>query len=155
MFTIPETRRTEATLSNLLFYAYRRRVADFEECLAKFVAEGGFNLNALNDVAWRTFYTHEDEGTATASRPLPSMYWLVGSNHKNGWRPKTLAKLPTTPKSNGRPGSRGLGGLLRAHPACVTHAGQWAACWYYLGRVLPKFRQETCARCHVRQVVAK
>ena len=59
---IPETRRTEASLGNLLCYAYRRRVADFEECLAKFVAEGGFNLNALNDVAWRTF-TQEDEGS--------------------------------------------------------------------------------------------
>ena len=58
MLTMPETRRTEATLSNLLFHAYRRRVADFEECLAKFGAEGSFNLNALNDVAWRTS-THE------------------------------------------------------------------------------------------------
>ena len=55
MLMIPETRRTEASLGNLLCYAYRRRVADFEECLAKFVAEGGFNLNALNDVAWRLY----------------------------------------------------------------------------------------------------
>ncbi len=46
MLMIPETRR------NLLCYAYRRRVAKFEECLAKSDAEGGFNLNALNDVDW-------------------------------------------------------------------------------------------------------
>ena len=43
---MPETRR------NLLCYAYRRKVAKFEECLAKSDAEGGFNLNALNDVDW-------------------------------------------------------------------------------------------------------
>ena len=58
MLMTPETRRTEASLGNLLCYAYRRRVADFEECLAAFGAEGGFNLNALNDVAWRTSF-HE------------------------------------------------------------------------------------------------
>ena len=46
MLMMPETRR------NLLCYAYRRKVAKFEECLAKSDAEGGFNLNALNDVDW-------------------------------------------------------------------------------------------------------
>ena len=44
MLMTPETRRTEASLGNLLCYAYRRRVADFEECLAAFGAEGELEL---------------------------------------------------------------------------------------------------------------
>ena len=47
MMMTPET-ETEVNLGKLLFYAYRRRVDEFEVCLAKFGAEGGFNLNALN-----------------------------------------------------------------------------------------------------------
>ena len=78
MLTIPETRRTEATLSNLLFYAYRRRVADFEECLAKFGAEGGFNLNALNDVDWVTV-SNRNSGRPPAAPYLSHCARVTGS----------------------------------------------------------------------------
>lgn len=44
----------------LLYHAYRRHVDEFEECLAKFDAEGGLNLNALNDVTWRGALVYED-----------------------------------------------------------------------------------------------
>ena len=64
----------------LLYHAYRRHVDEFEECLAKFGAEGGFNLNALNDVAWRTFtVSNRNSGRPPAAPYLSHCARVTGS----------------------------------------------------------------------------
>ena len=89
----PPTQALRDVESCTTYQNFKRRALPHKPCIACHLSD-----------LWR-YHRPERAGSAASGpesskkMPLPSMPWLVGSSHKIGWRPSTLARLARAEKS--------------------------------------------------------